>query len=97
MTPAAPFAILRLPNTPGAKPMSAPDKWSVRIYALPCTECSKISHKSFIQLETEDRLPCDHCGVSIKVTDYYGFDELDAIAKGLGSVGHILRKRKKGD
>jgi len=35
--------------------------------------------------------------VSIKVTDHYGSAELDAIAKRLGSVGHILRERKKGN
>jgi DNA-directed RNA polymerase subunit RPC12/RpoP len=77
--------------------MSVPDKWSVRIYKLPCAGCGEESQKSFIELEINDRLRCDHCGVSINVTDYYGTAELDAIAKSLGSDRHILRQRKKGD
>jgi hypothetical protein len=75
--------------------MSDRDKWTAQRYDLPCAECHKVSHKSFLQLETEDRLPCDHCGVPIKVTDYYGRTELDAIAISLGSRNHILREREK--
>jgi hypothetical protein len=77
--------------------MSGPDKWSVRIYSLRCTGCGQVSLKSFIELEANDRLPCDHCGVSINVANDYGDAELDALAKSLGSSGHILRQRKKGD
>jgi predicted RNA-binding Zn-ribbon protein involved in translation (DUF1610 family) len=45
--------------------MSGPNELQVRVYELPCPECGKVSRKSFLQLETEDRLPCDHCGISI--------------------------------
>ena len=79
-TPAAHFATVGLRYRPGSETMSG-DQWSARVYDLPCAGCGQISHKSFIELETEDRLPCDHCGVSIKMTDYYGTAELDAIAK----------------
>jgi len=75
--------------------MSHADQWNSPIYALPCPECGKVSHKSFLQLETEDRLPCDHCPVSINVADYYGSAELYAIAVSLGSPNVILRERKK--
>ena len=73
------------------------DRWNARIYNLPCAECAQISQKSFVELEVNDWLPCDHCGVSIYVIDHYGTAELDAIAASLGSVGHVLRERKKGN
>jgi hypothetical protein len=77
--------------------MALPDQLAIRRFELPCTECGKISHKSFLQLEMEDRLPCDHCGVSIRVTDYYGRPALEAILKSLGRSRFILRERKKFD
>ena len=77
--------------------MSEPDELQRRAHNLRCAECGKISKKSFLQLEMEDRLPCDHCSVSIKVTDHYGQAELAAILISLGRTRFILRQREKGD
>lgn len=74
-----------------------PDVYSIRIYELPCTECGKVSRKSFIELETKDRLPCDHCCIPIEVANYYTRAKLQEIIEGLGRHGAILRERKKGD
>ena len=75
--------------------MPETDIYSIRIYELPCPECGKVFLKSFIQLEMEPRLPCDHCGISIRVTDYYSRARLEGILKGLGRSGFILRERDK--
>ena len=77
--------------------MEALGQWDRAVYELPCPECGKVSRKSFRQLETEDRLPCGHCGIGIKVADYYGQAELYAIAVSLGSPNVILRERKKSE
>jgi hypothetical protein len=77
--------------------MSVPDKWNRRIYDLPCQECGRVSLKSFTQLKTADRLPCDHCKGSIRVADHYGFNKLNAIAKSLDSRDHILRDHNTGE
>lgn len=75
--------------------MSPIDPLQARTFDLPCSECGKISHKSFLELETKDRLSCDHCGISIKVADYYGNAELEAFLKSIGRSGYILRQRNK--
>lgn len=77
--------------------MSVIDPLQMHIFVLPCAECGKVSHKSFLDLEMENRLPCDHCGVSISVTDYYGKADLEAFLQGLGRSGFILRDRHKGN
>jgi len=77
--------------------MSGADKWSVRAYDVRCSGCGQVSKKSFIELEVNDLLSCGHCGASINVARDYGPARLKAIAESLGSVGHILRERKKGD
>lgn len=76
---------------------SANDIYASTMLDLPCAACLKVSRKSFLELETKDRLPCDHCGVSINVTDHYGQAELSAVLEGLGRRGFILRDRKKGE
>jgi len=75
--------------------MAVPPRAEIPQFELPCTECGKKSLKSFIQLEMKDRLPCDHCGVSIKVADYYGQPELQALAVSLGYKGFIVGESKK--
>lgn len=62
------------------------------MFALPCTKCGKVSHKSFIDLETQDDIACS-CGASIHVADYYGISELETILKSFGGAGFSLRKR----
>lgn len=64
------------------------------MFALPCTKCGKVSHKSFIELELNDTIPCPSCGSNINIADYYGPTELDTILKSLGGSGLTLRKRK---
>lgn len=75
--------------------MTEPDELAVRAYELPCPDCGKISRKSFIELEMNPRLSCDHCGVSIRVADYYGRARLEQILIGLGRHGFILHDREK--
>ena len=65
-------------------------------FDLPCKECGKVSRKHFLELETKDRLPCNFCGISIKVADHYGQAELGAILQSEGRSGYILRDRQKG-
>lgn len=66
---------------------------TVPMFALPCTKCGKVSHKSFIELELNDRIPCPACSSAINVADYYGLAELETILKSLGGSGFTLRKR----
>jgi uncharacterized Zn finger protein len=75
--------------------MTIPDQLEVRRYDLPCPSCSKVSQKSFIQLETQPRLSCDHCGIAIRVSDYYSRAKLEDILKTLGRSGYILRERDR--
>ncbi len=67
----------------------------IPVYDLPCSACGKVSRKSLVQLETKPRLPCDHCGVSIRVADYYGQAKINALAEREGRFGSILRDRQK--
>jgi hypothetical protein len=77
--------------------MSAPDALSIPVYELPCTECRQVSHKSLIQLITEDRLACDHCGNSIVVAREYGKPRLEEILISLGRRGFTIPEKKKFD
>lgn len=67
---------------------------AVQMYAIRCTKCGEVSHKSFMELELNDTLPCP-CGASINVADYYGQSDLEVILKNLGGDGFVLRKRDK--
>lgn len=66
---------------------------TVKMFAITCTKCGKVMHQSFIELETNDTIPCPSCGVDLVVSDYYGVPELETILKSLGGAGFSLRKR----
>lgn len=72
------------------------DPLQMSIFVLPCSKCGKVSRKNFLELEMEDRLPCDCCGALINVADYYGKADLEAFLESLGRSGFILRNRHKG-
>lgn len=72
-----------------------PSNLDLPSFELPCPECGKKSLKSFMQLEMNNRLPCDHCRITIKVADYYGKPELEALAVRLGYSGFIVGESKK--
>lgn len=67
---------------------------AVSMFAVRCAKCGEVSHKSFMELELNDTLPCS-CGATISVADYYGQSDLEKILKGLGGDGFVLRKRDK--
>ena len=75
----------------------ATNKLTAKTFPLRCPECLEVSHKSFLQLETEDRLACDSCGISIVVADQYGNAELAAFLESIGRSGYILRDKNKRD
>lgn len=66
-----------------------------KFFALPCTECGKVSHQSFIDLEMNDSIPCPSCGNAILVADYYGQSDLAEFLKSIGASGFVLRARNK--
>lgn len=81
-------------------PVANPTMGSVltrKIFPLACPECGKMSHKSFIELETNDRLPCDSCGVSFNINHQYGNGQLKEFLDALGYSGFILRQNRKFD
>lgn len=73
------------------------DVLTVRVFPLRCPECGKVSHKSFIELEMNDRLPCDHCKLVFNINDQYGHRELEAFLQSIGRKGFILRQNREFD
>lgn len=73
------------------------DVLTVQVFPLRCPECGKVSHKSFIQLEMNDRLPCDHCGLVFNINDQYGNGELKMFLESIGRKGFILRQNREFD
>jgi len=67
------------------------------IFPLRCPECGKVSHKSFIELEMNDRLPCGVCRVTFNINDQYGNGELKMFLESLGRSNFILRQDRKLD
>lgn len=80
-----------LPNKPEAR--AEVSSLLEPMFAVACTKCGKVTHKSFIELETNDTIPCPGCGIELIVSDYYGPAILEAILKGFGGAGMTLRKR----
>lgn len=68
-----------------------------QIFPLICPTCGKVSHKSFIQLEMNDRLPCGVCGDIFNINSQYGNGELKVFLEALGYSGFILRENRKFD
>lgn len=77
--------------------MTENNQLAAKIFPLRCAECLEVSHKSFLQLEMEDRLPCDSCGISIKVANQYGNTELYAFLESISRPGAILRQKDERD
>ena len=73
------------------------DVLTVPMFPLLCPECGKTSHKSFIELEMNDRLPCGVCGVTFNINNQYGSGQLEMFLKGIGRAGFMLRKERKFD
>jgi transcriptional regulator with XRE-family HTH domain len=67
------------------------------VFPLRCPECGKVGHKSFIELEMNDRLPCSSCGSVFNINDQYGNRELEMFLKAIGRSGYILRQNRKLD
>ena len=67
------------------------------IFPLVCPECHKVSHKSFVELEMHDRLPCGTCGVVFNINNQYGHGELKMFLEALGYRGFSLRQQRKLD
>lgn len=67
------------------------------VFPLRCPECGKVSQKSFIELEMNDRLPCSHCTITFNINDQYGNGQLEAFIKAFGRSGFILRQNRKFD
>lgn len=67
------------------------------VFPLRCPECGKVSQKSFIELEMNDRLPCNHCAITFNINDQYGNGQLEAFIKAFGRSGFILRQNRKFD
>lgn len=89
-----------LSNGSGEKNKSEPaslDVLTIPMFPLYCPECGKTSHKSFIELEMNDRLPCGVCGVIFNINDQYGSGQLEIFLKGIGRTGFMLRKDRKFD
>ena len=74
-----------------------PGVLTAQIFPLRCPECGKFSHKSFIELEMNDRLPCGVCGTVFNINDQYGHGELEVFLKEMGRSGYILRQNRKFD
>ena len=74
------------------------DALRIKNLSLACPRCKQVSLKTFLQIEMEDRLPCDApgCGISIEVASQYTTAILQDYLKQLGRVG-FLRKGNKGD
>lgn len=68
---------------------------TTKIFPLICPQCHKVSHKSFIELEANDTLPCDCCGVVFNINDQYGHGELKMFLESLGGSGISLRQNRK--
>lgn len=82
------------PDQGAAKNLEEPavDAFAVAMFALPCTKCGKVSHKSFIELESHGDIACS-CGALVHIADYYGKAQLETILKSFGGAGFSLRKR----
>lgn len=76
------------------QPRKAIANLGVAMFNLACPKCGKMSHKSFIELELNDEIPCS-CGHSIHVANQYSFSVLETILKSLGGDGMTLRKSNK--
>jgi transcriptional regulator with XRE-family HTH domain len=70
---------------------------AVKAFPLICPECNKVSHKSFIELEANDVLPCDFCGVIFNINHQYGNGELKMFLESFGGSGMSLRENRKFD
>ena len=91
-----PYGWMDVDHTAADKP-SMGDVLGVPIFPLVCPECGQVSHKSFIQLEMNDRLPCDACGVTFNINHQYGHGELKMFLEALGYSGFVLRQQRKFD
>lgn len=78
-------------------PVGSLDILSLPIFPLVCPECGKVSHKSFIELEMNDRLPCGCCGVVFNINHQYGSGQLKMFLDGIGRAGFVLRQNRKFD
>ena len=76
--------------------MSSINPYTIKNLKLSCSECGKVSYKNFLEIESKVNLPCDYCGISIKVADQYGRSKLEEILQGLGRSGYILSDSNKG-
>lgn len=84
----------------GSKEQDPPaplDILAIPMFPLHCPECGKTSHKAFIELEMNDRLPCGVCGITFNINDQYGTGQLEMFLKGIGRAGFSLRKDRKFD
>jgi transcriptional regulator with XRE-family HTH domain len=70
---------------------------AVKAFPLICPECNKVSHKSFMELEANDNLPCDFCGVIFNINHQYGNGELKMFLESFGGSGMSLRENRKFD
>lgn len=68
-----------------------------QLFPLVCSECGKVSLKSLIELEMNDRLPCGVCGITFNINSQYGNGVLNDLLKTLGYDGFMLRQRRKLD
>lgn len=73
------------------------DVLTVPVFPLRCPECGEVSHKSFVELEMYDRLPCGKCGITFNINNQYGNGELKMFMEALGRSGFILRQNRKFD
>jgi len=73
------------------------DVLTIPMFPLLCPQCGKTSHKSFIELEMNDRLPCGVCGFTFNINNQYGSGQLEMFLKGIGRAGFMLRKERKFD
>jgi len=71
------------------------DRWAARNHPLLCPECGDISSRSFIELAMNVRLRCDRCKMMMTVPDQYPYEQLDALARSLGSTTHILPEHSR--
>ena len=68
---------------------------SAKIFPLICPQCHQVSHKSFIELDANDTLPCDACGTVFNINNQYGHGELVMFLESLGGSGIALRQDRK--
>lgn len=64
-----------------------------RSFALGCKRCGNVTHKSFVELEMQDKINCTSCGFLINIADYYPTSILKAFLESIGRAGFSIRDK----